>query len=227
MVEGRRSDRSEILGAVSEGAVGPPQVLTRLVNRGGQRIGAGHIIPPSDQPAASVERENREFCRGRRDTQLRDNLSVEIRHDKNIVARIAVKMLGGVNFLQLFRFRVQPVPDDRRGDPAKRREDLLLKVHHRNQPILGVAQIDARKSVADHLRFLLVLPRHDRDDCDVAIGGGKLMLIHIRERQRVSVPELQLNRSHRGMAATSNAARKNIEAGGRTRVRTLSNDEAL
>src|SRR5664279_4137424 len=88
----------------------PLQSLTCLVNRGGQRLSAGHIIPPSDQPATSVEGENREFWRGRHDIQLRDSLSVKIRHDKDIMTRIAVKMLGCVNFLQLFRFRVQPVP---------------------------------------------------------------------------------------------------------------------
>src|SRR5439155_12756294 len=103
-------------------------------------------------------------------------------------------MLGGVNFLQLFSFQFQPVPDNRQGNPAKQRDDLLLKVHHRYQPIIGVAQIEARKSVADHLRFLLVLSGHDHNDRDVPIGCGKLMLINIGERQRVNVPDSQLNR---------------------------------
>ena len=49
-------------------------------------------------------------------------------------------------------------------------------------------------AIADLFRFLLVLPRHDRDDGDVTIGGGKLVAIHIGKRERINVPRMQLIR---------------------------------
>ena len=76
--------------------------LLRLVDRFSQRRGTGQVIPPSHQTAPPVEDENREFCRRRRYAQLRDSLPVEIRHDINIVARIAREFAFPSKFFAAF-----------------------------------------------------------------------------------------------------------------------------
>ncbi len=47
------------------------------------------------------------------------------------------------------------------------------------------------------MRFLLVLSRQDRDDGDVTIGGGKLVVIHIGKRERIDISRTQLIRPRR------------------------------
>ncbi len=106
-------------------------------------------------------------------------------------------MFRRINFLELLRFRVQPASDDRHDQSAKRREDFLLEVHYRDQPKLRIAQVNMRNAIADLLRFLLVLPRHDCDDGDVTIGSGKLLSIYIDKRERIDVSGTQLIRPHR------------------------------
>jgi hypothetical protein len=106
-------------------------------------------------------------------------------------------MFRCVNFLKLFRFRVEPISDDRHDHPLKRWEDALLKIHHRDEPELRISQVNTRHPIADLLRFLLVLPRHHRDDGDVTIGRGKLLPIHVIEGERISISRTQLNRLRR------------------------------
>src|ERR1700686_3668074 len=149
----------------------------RFVYGGGERLGRRDVVPPSDQPPASVENENGEVVRRGRDTQLRDRFPVEIRNDKNIVARVTVDVFCSVSFLQLLRFRVQPAPDNRTHHSAKGRKDILLETDQLNQTVLRIAHIGARKVVAHSLRLVLVLSRHHGDNADVPVGGGKLLPI--------------------------------------------------
>jgi hypothetical protein len=114
-------------------------------------------------------------------------------------------MFRCVIFLKLFRFRVEPISDDRHDHPLKRREDALLKIHNRNEPELRIAEINAGHAIADLLRFLLVLPRHHRDDGDVTIGRGKLLPIHVVERERIGISRTQLSRPGRRGGEKGNA----------------------
>ena len=144
--------------AIRSGAL-ETSLLTRLVNCGASASALGTSFHRLTNWPRSSKRKPRILSRSARD-QLRDSLSVEIRHGENIGTRIAVKMPGGVNFLQLFRFHIQPVPDDRHGDPAKRLDDLLLKVHHVIAGTLG--RPDAGVKISPRPFVLFARPSESR-----------------------------------------------------------------
>src|SRR4051812_28508702 len=82
-----------------------PRVLQRL-RRG---LGAWDIGPSPDKAAASVENKYRKFRGSRVDPELGHGLPVEVGHDKEVVPRLPVDLHLIVFFLDLGRFRVEPM----------------------------------------------------------------------------------------------------------------------
>ena len=98
-----------------------------------------------------------------------------------------------VNFLQFLRFHIQPMADDRRNHPAKRREDVLLKIHQRNQPKFRIPVIDAWNAVAHGLGLFFVLSSQDSNNCDMAVRRRKLFSIDVGKGERIIISDAQLD----------------------------------
>src|SRR5882724_4919357 len=146
-----------------------------------------------DQASVSVENKNTELGRDRRDAELRDRFAVEIRDDVNIVARVSVNVALRICLLDVFRFRVEAMPNNGGNHSAQRRQDVLLKIHECNQTDFWIAQSYLGNAIANGLCFRFIAAVDDRNDRDVAVGSEKLVPIDVGEDERISIPRMQLD----------------------------------
>lgn len=136
-----------------------------------------------DQFTVTVEDENGQAIELRREAKLRDRSAIEIRHDENILPRIVVDPLAIILRSQAIRFGVETIADDCLGQALQRRQELVLKIDHRDVAITPVAEVTVGDVIGYGLRLRLILPRDDRNDGDVTIRRGKFVPIDVVKEQ--------------------------------------------
>jgi LysM repeat protein len=96
-------------------------------------------------------------------------------------------MFCEVNRLQSFRFAVESIADDGHDHPSKSAKNLLLEIHHRDEPVFRITKINLRHTVSDSLGFALIGSRDHSNDSDATLGGGELPLIDVGKGKVIDI----------------------------------------
>src|SRR4051794_23288944 len=145
------------------------------------------VAPSTDQPAFAIENENGELGGSRDDSKLRNGLTVEIRHHKDIVTRISINVQFGVFPLNFLRFLIEPIANHRRYHSTQRGKNALLEIDDIDEPNLRIPKSNFRHPFTDGVGLRFIAASDYRDDGDVAVRGRKLMAVDVGKGERIGV----------------------------------------
>src|SRR5436190_12211704 len=156
-----------------------------LLYRGRQLFRAWHSMPLSYQFTISPEYENAEIRCSFRFAKLRRHGSIKIGRNENVLPCVTCNFLSVISPLQLFRFFVNSVPDERGGDLPPNHSVPSRKTDNRDHPVIRTAEAPFRNTITHRARLFPICRRRQHDYSHMSVPCRMFVSVNIDKTERV------------------------------------------